>query len=164
MTANTKTPPHAFVLKRGDGFFWNGDGCWTRIHEAWLYESVADVEASIAEDKASLRAYATTEASLTICVVDRARNVLSEKPFHDRLREEDLRALRERESHVYTVTLERVRPGRLFGMVNYEGAFLRVVCDLPRDDFHVPIVEIATGKLTYMAKTKPCYLFPGEQP
>lgn len=82
--------------------------------------------------------------------------------------------------HIYAHKLGDIQPGRLFTMVNYEGAFLRVkahelkvqrtatmdeiVHDFNDDGVHVPIVEIATGYLFYMAKEKPCYLFPGESP
>jgi len=81
--------------------------------------------------------------------------------------------------HPYSTKLGDIGFGRLFTMVNYKGAFIRVKCldDLfitnPRtiakdyhhfndDGVHVPIVELATGHLFYMAKEKPCYIFPGE--
>lgn len=69
-------------------------------------------------------------------------------------------------NHIYHHCLEHVSPGRLFGMVNYEGAFLRVVGDNLLDDgIHLPIVELSTGRMFYMAKSKPCViLYPGESP
>jgi len=68
--------------------------------------------------------------------------------------------------HIYRHTLEQITPGRLFGMVNYKGVFLRVEGErLHTEGMHLPIVELATGRLFYMARTKPCVvLFPGESP
>ncbi len=80
-------------------------------------------------------------------------------------------------NHIYTHKLGDIKPGRLFAMVNYNGAFMRVKAenlmaqrsaamgvityDFNDDGNHVPVVKIETGQLFYMAKEKPCYLFPG---
>ena len=72
--------------------------------------------------------------------------------------------------HPYSTKLGDIGFGRLFTMVNYKGAFIRVKSldskwlNIARadDEFHVPIVELATGHLFFMAKEKPCYIFPGE--
>lgn len=81
--------------------------------------------------------------------------------------------------HPYTIELGAITPGRPFMMVNYTGVYIRVVSDpeyglvtnraLGRserpfndDGCHVPIVELATGRLSYMAKAKPCMVYPGE--
>jgi hypothetical protein len=82
-------------------------------------------------------------------------------------------------SHPYTVTLEEIAPGRPFMMVNYHGIYIRVDSDkeykLKRpaamgeiehpfngDGQHIPVVELLTGRLFYMAKIKPCMVYPGE--
>lgn len=79
-------------------------------------------------------------------------------------------------THVYTKKLGDLGPGRLFTMVNYKGAYIRVEAqgDLKTlstvgdphpfndDGCHVPIVELSTGYLSYMSKDKPCFLYPGE--
>lgn len=67
-------------------------------------------------------------------------------------------------SHVYTRALGMLTPGRLFGMVNYKGAYMRVQGDVRDDGVHLPIVEVATGRLFYMSREKPCVLFLGEEP
>lgn len=82
--------------------------------------------------------------------------------------------------HCYTVELKDVQPGRPFMMVNYPGIFIRIFCksriviarkldaaipadhDFNDDGCHVPIVELSTGNMSYMAKIKPCMLYPGE--
>jgi len=72
--------------------------------------------------------------------------------------------------HPYSTKLGDIGCGKLFTMVNYKGAFIRVKMgdnnmvwsgrDKFNDDgFHVPIVELATGDLFFMSKEKPCYIF-----
>ena len=71
-------------------------------------------------------------------------------------------------SHIFTKTLGEIRPGRLFAMVNYTGAYMRITFGSDQlganedPGGHVPIVEIATGVVIFMSKVKPCYCFPGE--
>ncbi len=81
-------------------------------------------------------------------------------------------------NHGFSVTLDKILYGRPFMMVNYSGVFIRVFGDpksmtferhrgsnpLPFNDdgSHVPIVELATGKLSWMSKEKPCLVYPGE--
>jgi len=75
---------------------------------------------------------------------------------------------------VYTTPLEKVPFGAVFLMLNYMGAFMRVRAEdgllavhpmraggpepVPFNDdgVHVPIVEVSTGRLSWMAKVKPC--------
>lgn len=75
---------------------------------------------------------------------------------------------------VYNTPLGEVRFGALFLMLNYSGAFMRVCAgddllvvrpmraggDDPvpfnDDGVHVPILEVATGRVSWMAKEKPC--------
>lgn len=81
--------------------------------------------------------------------------------------------------HPYTIELEKIKPGRPFMMVNYDGVYIRIVTDenygivrdsaisrkeypFNDDGVHVPIVDLHTGNLFYMAKSKPCFLYPGE--
>ena len=82
-------------------------------------------------------------------------------------------------SHAYTTELGNIAPGKPFMMVNYSGVFIRVAADkeylikrpaamgmteysFNDDGNHVPIVELATGQLSYMSKMKPCLVYPGE--
>lgn len=81
--------------------------------------------------------------------------------------------------HAYTTELGNIAPGKPFMMVNYSGVFIRVKADskylmkrpgamgmveypFNDDGNHIPIVELATGILSYMSKIKPCMVYPGE--
>jgi hypothetical protein len=71
--------------------------------------------------------------------------------------------------HCYATALKDVSPGRPFLMVNYKGAYIKVVCEEHKDhklsaaDHYSLIVELASGKAFYMANEKPCFLYPGEE-
>lgn len=82
-------------------------------------------------------------------------------------------------NHVYTKPLEKIGFGRPFMMLNYTGVYIRVVgnddyrltvrrsmgdftSSINDSDGSLPIVELATGRLSYMEKEKPCFLYPGE--
>lgn len=73
----------------------------------------------------------------------------------------------------YPTMLEDMPVGRPFEMYNYEGRFMRVKCGGyllvtfphaydpgPRpfdgNKYHLPVVELSTGKLFYMSCKKPC--------
>lgn len=84
-------------------------------------------------------------------------------------------------NHPYTVELGKISCGTPFMMVNYNGIYIRVQADkdykllhwgamqeietiFNDDGIHVPVVELATGHLFYMAKVKPCMIYPGSKP
>ena len=76
-------------------------------------------------------------------------------------------------------TLEKIPCGLPFTMMNYSGAFIRVETDgevqtikaarlanpLPFNDegFHMPVVELGTGRLFWMHKSKPCAILWSNQ-
>lgn len=81
--------------------------------------------------------------------------------------------------YAYNVVLGDVAPGKPFMMLNSRGIYIRVEggkdlkivretiygrkeCAFNDDGHHIPIVELATGKLSYMSKLKPCLVYPGE--
>lgn len=73
---------------------------------------------------------------------------------------------------VYNVPLEQVEFGKLFLMLNYQGAYMRVKTEehievfnkktivrqspFNDDGFHVPVASILNGHIIWMAKDKPC--------
>lgn len=80
--------------------------------------------------------------------------------------------------HAYTTKLGEISLGRIFIMCNYKGTYMRIAGEpdlkmlygvfseptsFNDDGCHVPIVELSTGRMTHMAKEKPCYLFGGEE-
>ncbi len=73
---------------------------------------------------------------------------------------------------LYPSTLKEVPVGHLFMMLNYTGIYMRVEADknvmtiregrmanpLPFNDdgCHLPILDMATGSITWMSREKPC--------
>jgi len=73
----------------------------------------------------------------------------------------------------YPTELADCAPGRPFFMLNYDGLFMRVFAnglrayrgvdplasDFNDMGYHYPIVNLTTGELTHMHKTKPCRVY-----
>lgn len=57
----------------------------------------------------------------------------------------------------YPLTLAELAPGNKFQMLNYQSTFIVLELEKPLrcDGYHLPIVDLMSGRLLFMAKVKP---------